>query len=186
MNANFQSLYDFIARAEKSRKYPPNTAMGYKNALNLIAPELNEEEKASLGILKSNLDQIFNTLFNKDNKVTPGTLEAYKYRVRLVIRDFESYGIDAAKMANWNRQVRTRRIQKSHKEDGGTQGQVILSVQSPETRVPELGSTMTRFELSLRPDAKAIILTPSDLTVEEVEKIKVYIESLEKLAKLGK
>ena len=182
MNANFQSLYDFIERAEITRKYPSNTAMGYKNALNLIAPELNEEEKASLDILKSNLDQIFHSILNKNNKITPKTLEAYKYRARIVIKDFESHGTDPAKMTAWNRQVRTRKISKINKEDSITQGQIVLSTPSIETRIPELGSTMTRFELPLRPDAKAIILTPSDLKKEEARKIKAYIDYLENTA----
>lgn len=186
MNYNVQNLYDFIERAENNRQYPSNTAMGYKNALNLVIAELNEEEKASLDILKSNLDKIFHSIFTKNKNLTPKTLETYKYRVRLVIRDFEAHGTDPAKMASWNRKVRARSNTKVNKEEGATQHQSVIPITSTETRIPEPGSTMTRFELPLRPDAKAIILTPSDLSIEEVGKIKIYIESLEKIAELKK
>jgi len=42
---------------------------------------------------------------------------------------------------------------------------------------------MTRFELPLRPDVKAIILTPHDLTLSEAETIQKYIEYLKSISK---
>lgn len=183
MSTTIQSLTEFITAAQKSRKYPDNTAGAMRSSLRLFEPELTEEEKESLDTFKGHLDQISQSVFNKNkSKMSAVSLETYKRRINVLLRDYELYGTDPSKMASWNREVRTRNSNKSklaspknkmEQEAGETGGERSL----------DQGSTMTRFEISLRPDVKAIILTPSDMTIDEVGKIKGYVEYLEACVK---
>lgn len=178
MSTTLQSLTDFITAAEKSRKYPANTAGALKSALRLYESELTDEEKESLDTFKEHLDQISQSVFNKNkSKMSAASLETYKRRLRALLNDYERYGTDPSKMASWNRVPRIRRSNKSLKTSGQKTPEQEDAVTSNE-RALEQSSKIIRFEISLRPDAKAIILTPSDMTTEEVNKIKGYIDYL--------
>lgn len=178
MSTTLQNLEDFIVAAEKSRKYPANTAGALKSALRLYETELTDEEKESVDTFKEHLDQISQSVFNKNkSKISAASFETYKCRLRGLLNDYEKYGIDPSKMASWNRMLRVRRGNKSLKSNGQTVTEQKNTEVSNE-RPLEQSSKVIRFEISLRPDAKAIILTPSDMTVEEVKKIKGYIDYL--------
>ncbi|MDP3800230.1 MAG: hypothetical protein Q8Q90_02285 [bacterium] len=97
----FQDLYDFIDRAIKSRKYPDNTGMSLKTALKLFEVELNDEERSSIGEFKKNLEQIYQNVFSKNKNFTASSLATYKSRVLKVLADYEKYGVELTKMANW-------------------------------------------------------------------------------------
>jgi ribosomal protein S20 len=103
----FEELYNFIDRAVKSRKYPENTGIALKTGLKLFEKELNEEEKASIDEFKKNLNQISNSIFSK-GKFNAASLATYKSRIIKVINDYEKYGKDATKMANWSPKVIVR------------------------------------------------------------------------------
>lgn len=178
MSTTLQSLEDFIGAAEKSRKYPANTAGAFKSALRLYEPELTDEEKESLDTVKEHLDQISQSVYNKNkSKMSVASLETYKRRLRALLIDYEKYGTDPSKMASWNRVPRVRRSNKSLKSNGQTTTEQE-NIEVSNERPLEQNSKVIRFEISLRPDAKAIILTPSDMTADEVNKIKGYIEYL--------
>ena len=51
-----------------------------------------------------------------------------------------------------------------------------------ESKDVEPATAMTRFELPLRAGIKAIVLTPSDLTLTEALKLRAYVSLLETLA----
>jgi hypothetical protein len=112
MTASIKDLYDFIDTALRNRKYPPNTAQGYKAALRVFDAELNAEEKASVEKTLSNIDQISNLIFSK-NKISAGSLATYKSRLIKVVNDYEKYGTDATKMANWNPKVIAPRVKRT-------------------------------------------------------------------------
>lgn len=119
MTNSIQKLLDFIVAAERSRKYLPNVAINHRTPLRLIDPELNEEERESVNVLKSNLDQIFHTVYLKNqSKMSASSIEVYKRRVRSVISDYEKYGTDLSKMASWNpiQQIRTKKVEKKLKD----------------------------------------------------------------------
>ena len=100
---NFNSLYEFLDRAVKSRKYPPNTVLGLKTALKLFELELHEEEKSSIKKFKENLEQIYQNVCTKNGKkFSSDSLYTYKLRVTRVLNDYEKYGEDATKMAGWS------------------------------------------------------------------------------------
>lgn len=167
MNA-IDKLTEFINRAEKDRKYPSNTAVAFKRPLLLIASELTDEEKNSLEILESHIDQIFNTIYHRGNSnLSAGSLEEYKRRMRKVISDYKSYGSDPSKMAAWNRPFKTRKI----KEKSGNQSKYLAS------DVASSGD-LTRFELPLT-SGRAVIFTPPNLKKSDVSKIKAYVKFLE-------
>ncbi|HEV7702011.1 MAG TPA: hypothetical protein VGO63_01025 [Candidatus Paceibacterota bacterium] len=117
---NFKNLYDFINRAVKSRKYPENTGSALKTALKLFEEELNEEEVKSINEVKKNIGQISNSIFAK-GKFSAGSLATYKSRVIKVINEYEKYGSDAAKMANWSPKIvtRTKKMVKTFNNNQG-------------------------------------------------------------------
>lgn len=98
----FVALYDFVDRAVKNRKYPSNTAHGMRAALRMFEVEINEEEKASIDKFRDNLDQIYQSVSIKNKDVAASSLMSYKSRVSKVLKDYERYGVDPTKMANWS------------------------------------------------------------------------------------
>lgn len=103
--AKFNELYDFIDRAIKSRKYPENTGMSLKAALKLFDKELNDEEHASVDEFRKNINQIYQNVFTKSKDFTAASLATYKSRVIKVLNDYERYGVDPTKMANWSPKI---------------------------------------------------------------------------------
>lgn len=176
MNGNIiKNLMDFIDAAEKSRKYPNSTASARRSATRLFEQELNDQEKASLDTLKQNIDHIFQNLFNKNkSEMTAQSLQTYKNRFLAVIKDYEKYGTNPTKMANWNRPIR--------KISTRTDKQRISSIENLSSDEKYKEAEMSRFELPLRPGVKAIILVPADINKGDVEKIRKYIDFLNNIA----
>jgi hypothetical protein len=113
MSKTVKELYEFIDRAEKSRKYPPATAQSLKAALRLFEAELNEDERNSVDLFKKNLEQIYHLVTVKNGKtMSSNSLVTYKSRVNKVLNHFEKYGVDPTKMVNWNPTVITRKSKK--------------------------------------------------------------------------
>ena len=108
----FQELYDFVDRAIRSRKYPDNTGMSLKTALKLFEVELNEDERNSINEFRKNLEQVYQSVFAKNKHFSAGSLATYKSRVAKVLADYEKYGTDPTKMANWSPKM-IRRSKKS-------------------------------------------------------------------------
>lgn len=109
----FINLYEFIDIAEKNRKYLPNTATNYRTPLRLVESELTDEEKNSIDLVKTHLNEIFTLLYSKNSaKLSASSLEVYKRRVRSLIGDYEKYGDDPAKMAAWDRNPQPKKIKK--------------------------------------------------------------------------
>lgn len=109
----FKNLYEFIDIAEKNRKYLPNTATNYRTPLRLVESELTDEEKNSIDLVKTHLNEIFALLYSKNSdKLSASSFEVYKRRVRSLISDYEKYGDDPAKMAAWDRNPQPRILKK--------------------------------------------------------------------------
>jgi site-specific recombinase XerD len=69
-------LKEFVESANRSRKYPDNTAMALKTALRLFETELREEELYSIEKFKENLDHIYQSVFEKNKtKYSSGSLD---------------------------------------------------------------------------------------------------------------
>src|SRR5579872_4746287 len=100
-----KELYEFIEVATRNRKYPTSTAQGLRAAVKLFDSELNDDERASLDKVKANLDQIYQSVFAKNKNFTAASLATYRSRLLKVINDYEKYGTDPTKMANWNPKV---------------------------------------------------------------------------------
>lgn len=179
MSSVIRQLSEFIDTAERNRKYPTGTAIGRRAALRLFEQELNEEEKESLDTLKSNLEQIYQNVFNKNkSKMSAESLVTYKQRVEKLIEDYERYGADPTKLAAWNRPTRKSKssaLQTNNQKNPG------VSVPDEETRL-EKEVPLSRFELPLRTGVKAIIIVPSDIKTNEVNTLKKYIDFLESIA----
>lgn len=180
MNTVTEVLHDFINTAERNRKYPRGTAGGRRAALKLFESELNDEERESLDTFKAHLEQIYQNVFNKNkSKMDLKSLETYRNRLNALISDYEKYGADPVKMANWNRSVR-RVSKKGEKKNDKEQFQLTKDVE----KYKEVN--MSRFELPLRSGVRAIILVPSDITKDEVNKIRKYIDFLESISNVEK
>ncbi len=171
--SKFQSLGEFVDIAVKNRKYQEATAQGLKAALKLFDAELNENEKNSLELFEKNIEQIFKTVSAKNNKkFTAASLATYKSRVIKVINDYKKYGIDTAKMANWEPKVVSRA--KKHSAIESSASKAI--VEDPDG-IDIDSNKMHRIDLSLRPDAKVLIVVPRDITPGECKMIKAILDS---------
>lgn len=180
MSSVTKELLEFIDTAERNRKYPAGTASGRRAALRLFETELNEEEKESLDTLKKNLDQIYQNVFNKNkSNMDVKSLATYKMRIESLIKDYEGYGQDPTKLAGWNRPV--RKINKVAGKQEAKDSNLVN--RSEQELLPEKSSDFSRFELPLRPGVKAIIIVPSDISKDEVEKLRSYINFLDSIAK---
>lgn len=187
MEETYSKLYEFVDVAEKSRKYPTETANALKVALRLFEAELNDEETKSVEIFSKRLESVYLSVFNKNKmKMTTGSLDAYKRRILRVLRDYSEYGNNPTKMANWNPVIVTR-SRKSKKNVNQGVAKVTAAVDTNQTApasslsgLPTQGAN--RFELYLRENVYAQIITPKDLTKNEAKKIKAYIDYLETVA----
>lgn len=170
-----QTLQDFVNTAETNRVYPANSVYGYKAALKLFASELNQQEAESLDLFKSRFEQIYQSVFNKNKaKISIASLETYKRRLRGLLNDYEKYAHDPAKMAQWNR-GKGKSFTKNSAEK-----EKLKKDASPEKEplfVPEKSIKMNRMEIALRPDTTAIILVPFDLSQQEADKLKKFIDA---------
>lgn len=179
MDENINTLKEFITSADKSRKYPHNTALGLSAALKLFEAEMNEDEKKSLSLLVNNLDQIYASVFQKNKtKMSAGSLQTYKSRVSKVIADYENYGKNATKMASWNPTVvvrKSKQLVRQSRDENVVANNDFMSEIVPKQNV-------NRHELNLGDGRTATISTPGDLTLEEVKKISAYINYLRILA----
>ena len=179
MSSVIKQLSEFIDTAERNRKYPTGTATGRRAALRLFEQELNEEEKESLDTLRSNLEQIYQNVFNKNkSKMSAESLVTYKQRIEKLIEDYETYGADPTKLATWNRPTRKSKssaLQANNQKSSG------VSVSDEETKL-EKDVPLSRFELPLRTGVKAIIIVPSDIKTNEVNTLRKYIDFLESIA----
>lgn len=175
---NFQELYSFIDSAAKNHKYAENTAMGHKAALKLFEPLLNEDEKSSIGLVKSNIEGIFSKVFGKNKeKITAESLNTYKLRVLKIIADYEAYGVDPAKMASWV--PRRRNVTKSvERGDANTGERTAFKTTNGASSEKTVSGSASGIELGLRPGF--VIALPRDITTTEVGMIKALLDSLVK------
>src|SRR5579862_4026107 len=110
---SINTLIDFVNSAERSRKYPPNTANAIKNALRLFEAELNEEEGASIDTFAGHLEQIYHGVFEKNkNRMSVGSLATYKTRINKVLADYRNYGSDPTKFNSWSPVIKARTLRK--------------------------------------------------------------------------
>lgn len=167
------TLNEFVDVALRNRKYAPNTAYGYKAALRIFAGELTPEELQSLDLFKERFDQIFSTILSKKQKdFNISSLQVYKRRVLYVLRDYEKYGVDPSKMANWAPQIAMRtksKISKSNSEANSLGNQNQANSQEGAVN-PSYG----RYDIPIRGDAKITITYPHDITKKEAAKIETF------------
>lgn len=143
----FKNLYEFIDIAEKNRKYLPNTATNYRTPLRLVESELTDEEKNSIDLVKTHLNEIFSLLYSKNSdKLTASSLEVYKRRVRSLISDYEEYGEDPAKMAAWDRNSQPK---KSKKAKGLSKKEIDRSEENDTSTALVTSSSVEVGEFSL-------------------------------------
>lgn len=172
----FQELYNFIDRARRSRKYADATALSLRAALKMYEGVLNEDERESLDKFKNNFEQITRSMVGKNaSKSTAGSLATYKSRALKVINDYEKYGEDPLKMNSWEPKViiRTKNVNSSAFKD---KLQKIGNTEQEENATEKNQEKMRRIEFALRPDAKCILVIPSDVTPSEVIFVKGMID----------
>ena len=175
---DFKSLYSFIDSAVRSRKYAQNTAYGLKAAIKLFEVELKHEEKESLELFETHLEQIYRDVCTKNSqKFTASTLEVYKSRVKKTLSDYKNYGVDPTKMAGWSPRIVTRTPRKTKVEKP-------VPDRGADINIEDEGSTdlsqMHKIELSLRPDTKFTIIVPRDIKAVEATTVKAVLDSLVK------
>jgi hypothetical protein len=173
----FVDLYDFIDLAKNNRKYPSNTANGLKSSLKIFEKELNIDELNSINLIEDNMDEIFINIVSKNKDKNIGSLNTYKARLLKIIHDYQRYGIDPAKMQNWNTKSHTNIIHKPHKKDIPDKTQDKLEIALSDTTNSPVDN-IHKIELFLRPNKKSLILIPRDITEKEVKTIKTILDSL--------
>jgi len=176
--SKFNTLYDFIDAAERSRKYPSNTAQAYKAALRLFETELNDEERESLDKVMGSIDQIYRSVINKNSKnISLTSLATYKSRFVKVLMDYDQYGVDPTKMANWNVKtiVRNKKAANQAKLLNTASNEEPTSVTASQT-LNGKGDNINRIELSISLDRKCYLIVPRDVTVDEAKKIRSALD----------
>jgi hypothetical protein len=183
-------LQDFVNRALRSRKYARNTASSFQSPLKLLEPELNEEEKQSVDLIKKNLDQIFNVVYDRNSSLLSATsIQEYKRRIKNLISDYERYGTNPTAMANWERSTIARRLKADKPVHPGRKGEVAQPISahpSPDNSV-EVGEF--KFVLPINWDLEktrlAIVKGEFSAIYEELEKLsgklKKQTEDVEKM-----
>jgi len=172
----FQDLYDFIDRATRSRKYPEATAQTLKAAIKLYDAELNDEERKSIEKFSENFEQITRSVFTKNaSRFSASSLATYKSRAQKVLADFDKYS-DPLKMNSWSPKV----IIRNKKSGSATtsSSRKDSDTFAPQEKNEVIPDNMHKIELSLRENAKVVIIVPRDLKMAENVTIKAILDSL--------
>ncbi len=174
--AQYKELIEFVDNAVRNRKYSSGAAEGLRAALRLFESELNTEEKGSITKFEENIDAIYANVVSKNkSRLSIESLNTYKARVQRVLTHYRSYGVDPTKMSQWNPQRRVmsqvKRESKSTTEAKAKQGS------DNEIMLPPVDNSH-KIELSLRPDAKCVLIVPRDLRTAEANIIKGLVDSL--------
>lgn len=174
MTSVIDILNDFIDKAQRSRKYQPNVASNFKSPLKLLKSELTSEEENSLQLFKKNLDQIFNSIFTKGNKnISAISVEVYKRRIKSLISDYEQYGIDASKMASWDRKIIVRKSSEKRIDEIKKSSQQLPIYSSEQ----ELSQDFLTVDVSLS-NGKAKLIVPKEVSEQDAKKLKAQIDIL--------
>jgi len=182
MKNSIPTLKNFIESAERSRKYPHNSAKAYLVALNLFEAELNEEERADIDKFKENLPSIYSSVFEKNKtKYSTGSLDAYRKRVSKLLSDYFTYGQDPGKMASWKPAVRTvGQTRKSARIK-----EPIVSAEEQRS-IPTGGLSGDRIEWTFTEDRKALLILPFNMDEHEAETLRTLINLRAGKTKEGK
>jgi len=170
----FIDLYAFIDLAKSNRKYPENTANGLKSALKIFEKDLTLDELNSINLIEDNIEEVFINAVTKNKDKNIGSMNTYKARMLKVIKDYQKYGINPAKMQGWvikSRKIPTRRVFKQDNLDKSTD-----SIQIPLSN--DVNTPVHKVELALQSGQKAIILVPREANNAEIEALKKILDSL--------
>lgn len=180
-----QTLFKFIDIAENSRKYPPATAKALRSALNKIEPELKDGERASIDRFLENIDAIFDTFFSKNpTKMTAGSVETYKSRIRKVISEYKKYGLSSSDLSNWIPKVGNRK--KVLKNISSVENKMNATSDFEQAQLHGVESSISSFRWELpvlQGKDKVVLIIPTNTSVEELAFVRSYIELLEKKIK---
>lgn len=183
MASAIDTLDQFITRAERDRKYAPNTAAGLRAALKMFAAAMNEQERESLEVLETRLDQIYNEVFRrKSGKMSSQSLQTYYNRVKRIIHDYNTYGTDPLKMSSWSPQRRFRAsgLKTGKKTKPKKVSTTVTDVTSDHDPLPFLISGANdRFEISFDSGQRAVIILPSKRGKADILKLQKLVEFLE-------
>lgn len=179
-------LRDFIATAEKNRKYAPGTAVGRKAALSLFDKELNENERESIELLEQHLPQIYNTVFQKyKTKMATSSLQTYKKRMESLLREYKQFA-DPAEFHSWNPSTRNtsgRAKQAASKAATSTTQNVVVHHSSGTEVGLENGTE--RFEIVIGDGRKGILIFPANRSETDVAKLQKLVDFLKLTATGG-
>jgi|SRR3989344_303665 len=159
----FNVLYEFIALAEKNRKYPANTAHGKRAALKLFETVLHADELQSIDLILERIEEIYLSLISRyKDKFSIKSLNTYKGRFTKVIHDYKKYGTSSDNIIHW--EVKPRK--NSNKDISQ------LTVSLPVHR------GVHKLEIGLENGRTCIIEVPTKISKEDAVTIQKIIDSL--------
>jgi len=183
-------ITDFVDKAVRNYKYSGETGTTLKRAVALFADVMQEDETASIDLVKDRLDDIMNRIDVKfPNKYTVSSLMVFKSRALRAINDYQNYGLDATKMSSWSPKTSKRSTSEAKKPISVTthDNAVTAELYSTPAMLPKpmdynsVQNSQT-LELPLQNSRMVTIYYPTDLTVAESQKIGKVLESIASLS----
>lgn len=167
----FNALYEFIALAEKNRKYPANTAHGRRAALKLFETVLHPDELESLDLVKERMKEIYLSLISTHkNTFSIKSLSTYRGRFLKVIGDYKKYGTNPETIAAW--EIKPRRYKNKDTSLYNEKDMHLSNVSLP------IHKHVHKIQISLQDGSSCTIEVPARLTKEDVAIITKIIASL--------
>ncbi len=184
--ATVTDLKDFIAYAQKNRKYPSNTAQGRRAALKMFELELNDDEKQSIELIGQRFEAIYNTVYQKHkNALSPSSWITYKKRMRTLLRDYVQYANDPTLFNAWQtgRAMPTtaKKAQKANTSVPVSEELKVISVPTEERPVSTnslLATDLNKVEYFLRPGFRVTLVLPNDFKAGEASRLKRLIDGM--------
>ncbi len=169
----FNKLYDFIALAEKNRKYPANTAHGKRAALKLFETALHPDELQSLDLILERMEEIYLTLITQHkDKFSIKSLNTYKGRFINLIQDYKKYGANPEDIIHWEVKPRKHTAQETIED---TNKDIPLSpISSPIHR------GVHKLEIVLESGGICSLQAPLAISKKDAQKIKDVLDALAK------
>ncbi|HUC90090.1 MAG TPA: hypothetical protein VMR45_04765 [Patescibacteria group bacterium] len=191
-------LQDFAKRAERNYKYKPNTATALAGAAKLFTTVMTEEELAAERFPLDKIDQFADRIYTKyPDKYNVDSLRVYKSRITRIVKDYETYGVDAKSMASWNPLSRQRKRATGTKQASNIKSTSELSshteikthtpapiYSTPNQPIATEGSKVVDLHLPLSGDRTIVVYYPTNLTESEANKIGIVLRSIAALNNL--
>ena len=161
----FSKVFEFLDYAGNKGVLNSNTTNALRAACTKINPFLETKSEKNVSWVKGNLEELYRRVANKDQSLTPSSLQSYKSRALKAVTLLEKW---ADNPTTWHQNLRTRRAGKKNNS-----GNVQPKKSGEEKHTPR--EEAIEISYPLRAGFNFLATIPRGLKMSEVKKIVFHL-----------